>query len=264
MNYTILSKTFKLILISISVFLIHLPLEAQPVLPKNISLRYYEVPLKEQAGFEQKWLKEYRSTYQKAIEKERLQAVYLTSVWYPKGKRAKYHFVAIEVFEKFENMDDQLLSKLDQDPQLLKRDIMGVIDMLEANKDTFPLSTMAKGQKLYIDLMKVSNTDSVNAFSNYFSLESNIWKPVHQARMDLKTFHSWAICSTWFNATIDGYYDILAINGLGTLENFMKAGNVQMQDIHTDKDMTKDVWQPTHDARTWLEGQWWEIIEIIK
>ncbi len=236
---------------------------AQPVVSKNLVVRYYQVPSENAESFKEEWLQETKKAYQEAVEKDILNAVYLTEVWYPKGKQSEYQFVTLEIFENFDQLDSPIFKSIDQHPRLLKKDILGVGPMMEVNQDTIPLSAAKVGHKLYIDLMKV-NTSLTNAFSNYFSIENAIWKPVHEARMEKGFMHSWAIATPWFDDAIDDTYDVLAINGYGSLENFMKGGTIQLSDVHPGKDISKEVLQPTNQARKWLKGQWWEVVDLVR
>tara|TARA_R100001143_G_scaffold52481_2_gene47661 strand:- start:24888 stop:25706 length:819 start_codon:yes stop_codon:yes gene_type:complete len=97
---------------------------------------------------------------------------------------------------------------------------------------------------------------------NYLHVEQELWKPVHQARLDSGIILGWSFYST-FVAEPDAAYNYIAVNVFDDFDKIDYFGlNEIVAEIYPEKDLTQ-FYEQTRDTREVIRTEIWRVNDIV-
>jgi hypothetical protein len=111
---------------------------------------------------------------------------------------------------------------------------------------------------LQVDYMKVEPT----AASDYVSLEQDVWKPVHQARVDAGMMSRWALWAMTLPHGTGQPYNFAAVNGYQSMADMGGYPENVWEEVHPDRNVEKIV-KRTTAARDNVQGELWELVDSV-
>lgn len=194
----------------------------------------------------------------------------LYSVRYPGGTGHDYNYVTVTFYESradVENTEygayaervhpDKNLSALSERTydarELVRSELWTRVDRLVPEDPQSGPSPF-----LQVDYMKTEPT----AASDYVSLEQEVFKPVHQARVDAGMMSGWALWEMALPHGIGQPYNFATVNGFQSMEDLGSYPENVWEEVHPDRNVEKIVKQ-TYAARDNVQGELWELVDSV-
>ena len=97
---------------------------------------------------------------------------------------------------------------------------------------------------------------------NYLHVEQELWKPVHQARLDMGIILGWSLYSV-FVGEPDAPYNYIAVNVFDDFDKIDYFGlNEIVADIYPDKDLSQ-FYEQTRATREVVRTEIWQVNDIV-
>ena len=123
-----------------------------------------------------------------------------------------------------------------------------------------PLSAQASNNSLYlkVDYFKAPS----DQIGNYLHVEQELWKPVHQARLDSGIILGWSFYST-FVAEPNAPYNYIAVNVFDDFDKIDYFGlNEIVAEIYPEKDLSQ-FYEQTRATREVVRTEIWQVNDIV-
>ena len=176
----------------------------------------------------------------------------LSSVIFPTVNSSEYNFVTRTVFrgaeqlgESMENwsMPDNISSLLTADElktvnstsdyrTMVKREVWTIVDMISSGD----------ADETKIVVFNFFKSPEGKSRDDHFRVEENIWKPVHQSRIDAGEMRAWGIVNMELPWGSDYPYDSGSVDGFGSAKEFLASGETMFAHFgkaHPGKDADK-------------------------
>ena len=112
---------------------------------------------------------------------------------------------------------------------------------------------------LRIDYMRIPPGQSLR----YRNLEVELWKPVHQARVDKGYISSWRLYGHHFPGGSGDDYQYVTVTEFPSLQSMDELHYQELfQEVHG-KDYTTDITQETSESRTLTHTDIWALIDSV-
>ena len=116
----------------------------------------------------------------------------------------------------------------------------------------------SKSLYLKVDYFKAPS----DQIGNYLHVEQELWKPVHQARLDLGIILGWSFYSV-FVAEPDAPYNYIAVNVFDDFEKIDYFGlNEIVAEIYPEKDLS-EFYEQTRATREVVRTEIWQVNDIV-
>lgn len=233
--------------------------------------------LKVDAGQENN-LEEFLTAYWKPIHKERIKTQEILSwrlyrVQFPSGDNAEYNYVELTAFSDFGNVDplyeelsdivsrvhkNETLTKLQEKARtlrkLVKSEVFRTVDKLNLTFGDKPAQFMG------MDYMKVLPAHE----AQYVRLEQEIWKLIHNHRIQQNKMASWALYYLQFPGGTNYPYTYATANYFNTWEELVEGWPEEYWEIvHPGADHENLV-NMTHEARELVSSQIWKLVDFVE
>ncbi len=235
-----------------------------------LQVDYLKVDADKKAEFEK-----FQSEIWKPIHKARLKTKEISSwrfyrVQYPSGENTEYNYVLVTVFSSFDDLGDpyedlgtivervhpgkswdEINMKGSSLRRIVKSEVFKSIDLLDSQLGKSPPPFVT------VDYMKVQPQDE----KDYVRLETEIWKPIHQYRVDQGIMGNWALFFLQFPGGTNYPYTYATANYFDT---WSQVQNSWPDDfwlkVHPDADSDNLV-AMTHASRELVSSQIWRIVD---
>jgi hypothetical protein len=233
--------------------------------------------LKVEAG-QEKNLEKFLTTYWKPVHKERIKTQEILSwrlyrVQFPSGENAEYNYVIITAFSDFGNVDplyeelSDIVSRVHKSEtltdlyekarnlrKLVKSEVFRTVDELNLSFGDKPALFMG------MDYMKVGPVQE----SQYVRLEQEIWKSIHNHRIQQKQMASWALYYLQFPGGTNYPYTYATANYFNTWDELVEGWPEEYWEIvHPGADHENLV-NMTHEARELVSSQIWKLVDFAE
>lgn len=111
---------------------------------------------------------------------------------------------------------------------------------------------------LQVDYMKVGPGGG----SDYVSLEQDIWKPVHQARLDAGTIASWGLWQMNLPGGTSQPYSHATVTGFQSMADMPGYPEGVWKEVHPDKNVD-EIAKQTYAARDLVQTELWELVDSV-
>ncbi len=212
---------------------------------------------------------------QERIKQGTMLAHAVFKVAFPNGDQLDYDYVMLDVFSEFSHikMEDEEAGKIIYsaftNPDIEKMmgrfedamDFMGS-EVFVVRDEAFP--GPVGGSDKMPKYVRVNHMDvSENNSSAYAKMESDIFKPIHQANAKAGNLHDWMMLQRIIPYGSDGDNDFLTFDIFSEWGD-MAGGNFSalFKQVHPDKNMD-DTWNKMSGLRDLRRSEIWELVKII-
>jgi hypothetical protein len=176
----------------------------------------------------------------------------LSSVVFPTVSSSEYNFVTRTVFRGAKQLGDnmenwsmpdnlntlltadelKMVNTTDEYRTMVKREVWTIVDMITAGEPN----------EAKIMVFNFFKSPEGKSRSDHFQIEENIWKPVHQSRIDVGEMQVWGVVNMELPWGSDYAYDSGSIDGFRSVEEFLASGETlfsHFEKAHSGKDIDK-------------------------
>ncbi len=177
----------------------------------------------------------------------------LSEVIFPTVNSSEYNYVTRTVFhgakqlgESMENWsmpenlntllsggEFEMVNNTDKYRTMVKREVWTIVDMVT--------SAQAE-EELKIVVFNFFKSPEGKSRDDHFRVEENIWKPLHQSRIDAGEMQAWGLVNMELPWGSDYPYDSGSIDGFRSVEEFLASGETMFshfEKVHPGKDADK-------------------------
>lgn len=109
-----------------------------------------------------------------------------------------------------------------------------------------------------LDYMKVSPGGA----EDYVNLEQNVWKPVHQARLDAGTIAGWELWQMILPGGTSQPHNYATVTGFQSMADMPGYPEGVWDEVHPDQS-TDEILQQTLEARDLVQTELWELVDGV-
>lgn len=194
----------------------------------------------------------------------------LYAVRYPEGTGHDYNYLTVEYYDTLADLDSLEYERYaerahpDKDLNELVQQTYDARDLVRSEvwtrvDEVTPEESPAQAPFLEVSYMKVEP----GGIEEYVSLEQDIWKPVHQVRLDAEMIAGWALwqmalpggTSQPYNHATATIYRSMADMSESYPENVW-------EEVHPDPS-TDEITQETLETRDLVQTELWELIDSV-